>query len=135
MQVRDRGRVPEGKNLKAEVAPPVRFGQFPHRQYYPGVRRTIQGFRARPRKPPEAIGRSVRWEEVSPEIARRGMLEAGWPPSVVDGVLKAHAGFAEEPEPFTPTVEEVTGAPARPFREWAADQAGDFRRAPPRRFG
>lgn len=75
----------------------------------------------------EAIGRPLRWEEVPPETARRGMLDAGWPPPVVDGILDAHAGFVEEPEPVTPTVEEVTGRPARPFREWAADHAGDFR--------
>jgi uncharacterized protein YbjT (DUF2867 family) len=75
----------------------------------------------------EAIGRPLRWEEVPPETARRGMLDAGWPPPVVDGILDAHAGFAKEPEPVTPTVEEVTGRPARAFREWAADHAGDFR--------
>ncbi len=51
----------------------------------------------------------------------------GWSPSVVDGILDALAGFMEEPEPVFPTVEEVTGVPARPFREWAADHAGDFR--------
>ncbi len=75
----------------------------------------------------EAIGRPLRWEEVPPEIARRGMLDAGWSPSVADGILEAHAGFAQEPEPVIPTVEDVTGAPARTFQQWAADHAGDFR--------
>lgn len=50
----------------------------------------------------EAIGRPSRFEEIPPEIAR-------------------------EPEVVTPTVEEVTGAPARTFRQWALDHADDFR--------
>lgn len=73
----------------------------------------------------EAIGRPLRWEEVSPEAARQQLL-ADMPPSVVDGILDAHAQFAAEPEPVTSTVEAITGAPARTFREWATDHAGDF---------
>lgn len=73
----------------------------------------------------EAIGRPLRWEEVSPEAARQQLL-AGMPPSVVDGILDAHAQFAAEPEPVTSTVEAITGAPARTFREWATDHVGDF---------
>jgi uncharacterized protein YbjT (DUF2867 family) len=30
-------------------------------------------------------------------------------------------------EPVTSTVREITGTPARPFREWISDHAGDFR--------
>ena len=73
----------------------------------------------------EAIGRPLRWEEVSPEAARQQLL-ADMPPSVVDGILDAHAQFAAEPEPVTSTVEAITGAPARTFREWATDHVGDF---------
>ena len=73
-----------------------------------------------------AIGRPLRWEEVSPEAARQQLL-AGMPPSVVDSILDAHAQFAAEPEPVTSTVEAVTGTPARTFREWATDHADDFR--------
>jgi hypothetical protein len=32
-----------------------------------------------------------------------------------------------EPEPVTPTVHEIIGAPARTFREWTIDHADDFR--------
>ena len=74
----------------------------------------------------EAVGRPLRWEEASPEAARQQLL-AGMPPAVVDGILSAHAQFAAEPEPVTSTVEEITGAPAHTFREWAIDHAGDFR--------
>jgi uncharacterized protein YbjT (DUF2867 family) len=75
----------------------------------------------------DVIGRRLRWEEIPPEAARQQMLTAGWPPSVVDGILNAHAEFVTKPELITPTVEEITGAPARTFREWAIDHAADFR--------
>lgn len=74
----------------------------------------------------EAIGRPVRWEEMSPETARQELL-VGMPNSVVDGILNAHAEFVEDPEAVTSTVEEVIGAPARTFRQWATDHANDFR--------
>ncbi len=74
----------------------------------------------------EAIDRPLRWEEIPPEAMRQQLL-ANMPPSVVDGILNAHAEFVTEPEPVTSTVEEVTGAPGRTFREWAMDHAGNFR--------
>lgn len=75
----------------------------------------------------EAIGRPLRWEEISPEAARQQMLTKGWPASFVDGALDYWAKLVREPELVTPTIEEVTGVPARTFREWAIDHAGDFR--------
>ncbi|MGH8905193.1 MAG: NAD(P)H-binding protein [Egibacteraceae bacterium] len=74
----------------------------------------------------EAIGRPLRWEEISREAAREQMLTY-WPPALVDGALDAWAELVTEPELVTPTVEEVTGVPARTFREWATDHADDFR--------
>jgi uncharacterized protein YbjT (DUF2867 family) len=68
-----------------------------------------------------AIARALRWEEVSPgQIA--GQL-AGIPSSA----LETWASFAREPEVVTPTVEQVTGAPALSFAQWARDHADDFR--------
>jgi len=75
----------------------------------------------------EAIGRPLRWEEISPEAARQQLLTAWGDLSFVDGALDAWARFVTEPELVAPTVEDVTGAPARTFREWATDHAGDFR--------
>ncbi|MEU4536587.1 NmrA family NAD(P)-binding protein [Streptosporangium sp. NPDC023825] len=75
----------------------------------------------------EVIGRPVRWEETSPRAARRRMLDLGWPPEAVDGVLRAQAGMVTEPAAATATVEEVTGAPARTFRAWVTDHADRFR--------
>ena len=46
---------------------------------------------------------------------------------VADVSLDTWAGFVTEPELVTRTVEEITGTPARTFREWTADHADDFR--------
>jgi uncharacterized protein YbjT (DUF2867 family) len=78
----------------------------------------------------EAIGRALRFEEISPEAARQKMLTAGWPPLVADSQLNAYALMATEPMLATTTVKEITGTPARTFREWAFDHADDFRRPP-----
>ncbi|MCQ4084624.1 NAD(P)H-binding protein [Streptomyces sp. RB6PN25] len=75
----------------------------------------------------EAIGRPVTYEEIPPETALRHMTEQGWPAGAARGLLAAHAAFLSEPEPVSHAVEEITGVPARSFREWAADHADDFR--------
>ncbi|SMC85377.1 NAD(P)H-binding protein [Kibdelosporangium aridum] len=75
----------------------------------------------------EVIGRDLRFEEQSPEDAKAEMLAAGWPDTVANEALGAWAGMLAHPEPITSTVEEVTGRPAKTFREWAQDHAGDFK--------
>lgn len=75
----------------------------------------------------EAIGRPVHWEETAPHAARQQMLTRGWPAEAVDGILRAQARMVTDPLPVTSTVEEVTGTPARSFREWAAGHADAFR--------
>ncbi|MGW7481303.1 NAD(P)H-binding protein [Nonomuraea muscovyensis] len=74
----------------------------------------------------EVIGRPVRWIETSPATARREMLDRGWPDAAVDGVLQAQAALVTEPGPVTSTVEKVTGAAARTFREWVHDHSSAF---------
>jgi uncharacterized protein YbjT (DUF2867 family) len=74
----------------------------------------------------EAIGRAVRFEEISREDARRQMIASGWPQAYADGALDAWAAMVEEPERVTRTVEEITGVPARTFARWAADHADAF---------
>jgi uncharacterized protein YbjT (DUF2867 family) len=69
----------------------------------------------------EAIGRPVRFEELSREEAESRL--AGQVPA---GALDTWAGFVEKPEIVTTTVEDVTGRPARPFIRWARDHAADF---------
>lgn len=74
----------------------------------------------------EVTGRPARYEDTAPDIARQEML-AHFPPDVVDGMLLAGAAFVTEPETITREVEEITGSPARTFRDWATDHAADFR--------
>ena len=74
----------------------------------------------------EAIGCSLRFEEISPEAARRQMV--GYlPPSAGDGALDVWAKMVTEPEPVTSVVEEITRVSAGTFREWTIDHADDFR--------
>lgn len=73
----------------------------------------------------EAIGRPVRWEELSREDAREQLAELLG--GVPEGALDTWAAFVETPEIVTSTVEDLTGEPARPFGQWARDHAEDFR--------
>jgi uncharacterized protein YbjT (DUF2867 family) len=74
----------------------------------------------------EAINRTLRYEELTPDAARKQMT-AFVPAFVVDRLLDFWAGMVEKPAPATRTVEEVTGAPPIMFRQWALDHARDFR--------
>jgi len=71
----------------------------------------------------EVLGRALRYEEMSPDDARR---EWKIPPPVVNMLLDAWAAALGQPAYMTVTVEEVTGKPARPFRQWVADHAGEL---------
>jgi NAD(P)-dependent dehydrogenase (short-subunit alcohol dehydrogenase family) len=73
----------------------------------------------------DTIGRPLRFEEISPEDARK-QLFPGMPSALVDVILDAYAELVSNPEPISGAVEEITGMPARTFREWAIDHAMDF---------
>jgi uncharacterized protein YbjT (DUF2867 family) len=72
------------------------------------------------------IGRSLRIEEISPNEARRELL-AIIPAPGVNMLLDAWAAALGQPAFVTSTVAEITGAPARTFRDWATDHAVAFR--------
>jgi uncharacterized protein YbjT (DUF2867 family) len=74
----------------------------------------------------DVIGRSLRIKEISPDEARRELL-ALMPAFVVNMLLDAWGAAAGQPALVTSTVADVTGAPARTFRDWAADHAAEFR--------
>jgi uncharacterized protein YbjT (DUF2867 family) len=74
----------------------------------------------------DAVGRPLRFEELSRESAREQMLAMMFPPPAADMLLDAYAAAVGEPALVTSTVLEVTGAPARSFHDWAIDHAGDF---------
>jgi len=74
----------------------------------------------------QAIGRRLRFEEISPDQWRQECAGI-WPPAAVNMLLDAWAAATGQPALVTSTVAEITGVPARPFREWAADHAEQFR--------
>jgi uncharacterized protein YbjT (DUF2867 family) len=74
----------------------------------------------------DAIGRPLRFEELSPESARREVL-AQWPAWLADMMLSAYGAAVDRPAFVTSTVADVTGSPARTFRQWAVEHAADFR--------
>jgi len=73
----------------------------------------------------DSIGRKLVFEEVSPDTARREVI-AAWPAWLADMLLNAYAAAVDRPALVTPAIGEITGTPARTFRQWAADHAADF---------
>jgi uncharacterized protein YbjT (DUF2867 family) len=75
----------------------------------------------------EALGRTLRWEELDRDAALK-LLSAAWGDAdFARGALEAWACFVEQPEVVTDTVEAVTGRPALPFATWAREHADAFR--------
>ncbi|HET7463911.1 MAG TPA: NmrA family NAD(P)-binding protein [Longimicrobium sp.] len=75
----------------------------------------------------EVIGRRLRYEEMPPDTFRSMVAEGGAPPAVAEMLLDAWRATVGLPAYVTSTVAELTGRPARTFRQWAADHAGAFR--------
>ncbi|MFG2606232.1 NAD(P)H-binding protein [Streptomyces sp. NPDC048514] len=73
----------------------------------------------------EAIGKPVRFEEISHDETRREMAEVGVPPAAVEARLRMFAALVDRPHEISP-VEPYLGRPARGFAEWAADHIADF---------
>jgi len=73
----------------------------------------------------ESLGRTLVFDEMSHETARRQMLETT-PAWVADMLLNAYAAAVDRPALITSTIEDVTGTPARTFGQWATDHAADF---------
>ena len=73
----------------------------------------------------DAIGRTLVFDELSPDTARQEIFATS-PPWVADMLLNAYAAAVDRPALVTRTIEEVTGTPARTFRQWAIDHAADF---------
>ncbi|WP_330465907.1 NmrA family NAD(P)-binding protein [Micromonospora zamorensis] len=73
----------------------------------------------------EAIGRPVRFDELTPGEAREYWKDH-YPTEVIEWFLE----MGRHPDGngwVAPDVEEVTGRPGRTFRQWAAEHADDFR--------
>ena len=75
----------------------------------------------------EVTGRSLQFAEIWPEEARRALLTM-MPAPIIQMLLNAWAAAIGQPAFVTSAVEELTGKPARTFRDWVVDHAAEFRR-------
>mgnify|MGYP000126627854 CR=1 FL=1 len=74
----------------------------------------------------EAIGRDIQFIELTEEEARAQWAEEGFPPEVIDFFVWAHGNTPPIGYTVVPTVEQVTGRPARRFKQWVAEHADHF---------
>ena len=75
----------------------------------------------------EAIGREVRLIPLTEEQARDQWRAEGFPDEVIDFFVWAHGNTPPIGYTVAPTVEKVTGRPARTFARWAREHADQFR--------
>jgi uncharacterized protein YbjT (DUF2867 family) len=71
------------------------------------------------------IGRSLRLEDISSQEARTELLTL-MPAGIVDMLLDAWGAAAGHPAFLSSTVEEITGAAPRTFRDWVTDHVPQF---------
>jgi uncharacterized protein YbjT (DUF2867 family) len=76
----------------------------------------------------QATGRTIKYVDVPEEAARKAMLDMGMPKGAVDGLMELHAidkaGYAAT---VTTTVRDVTGRPAKTFKEFARENAAKWK--------
>jgi uncharacterized protein YbjT (DUF2867 family) len=72
-----------------------------------------------------AIGRSIQFEELSPDEFRREMTGV-WPGPVVDMLLAAWGAAVGVPAFMTSNVQDILGSSPRTFGQWASDHAAAF---------
>jgi uncharacterized protein YbjT (DUF2867 family) len=75
----------------------------------------------------EAIGKELRWQELSPQQVRQAMIAQGMPDEIPDRMLGHLADCVQHPQPLSNAVEQVLGRPALTFAQWATDHAAGFR--------
>ncbi|MFG1688978.1 NAD(P)H-binding protein [Nonomuraea sp. NPDC049269] len=73
----------------------------------------------------EVLGRPIRFTDLPPESVRQAM-SAHVPAPILDGIFKAWSDSVGRTAPTTTGVEDVTGHPARSYREWVIDHAAAF---------
>jgi uncharacterized protein YbjT (DUF2867 family) len=74
-----------------------------------------------------AIGRELRYEDMPRDEATAELIAMFGNADFARTALDTWAGFVTEPEIVTTAVAQITGEPARRFRDWAVEHADDFR--------
>jgi uncharacterized protein YbjT (DUF2867 family) len=70
----------------------------------------------------DAIGRPLRFDELSPDEFRRETAGT-WPGAAVEMLLSAWRATLGHPAFVTSAIQEIVGSPPRTFSQWAADNA------------
>lgn len=74
-----------------------------------------------------ALGREIRFINVSPEDMRQAVLSVGFPEWQADGLIEDYAHYARgEAATVSNAIQEVTGKPARDFKSFAQEYAPAF---------
>ena len=74
-----------------------------------------------------AIGRPVRFEELSPGQFRQSATQH-FPAPVVEDLLKALASYVGQTAYMTADLEKIIGRPATSYAQWAMQHADAYRR-------
>lgn len=73
-----------------------------------------------------AIGKDIRFVELTEDQARERMRNKGAQEDVIDFVIGWHANPPKSAYTVVPTVEQVTGRPARTFAQWVSEHVQYF---------
>jgi uncharacterized protein YbjT (DUF2867 family) len=73
----------------------------------------------------EVLGRRLTFHELTPDDFRRETADS-WPRPVADMLLASWDAAVGHPAYVTTTMADLTGAPARSFRDWVAAHADSF---------
>jgi uncharacterized protein YbjT (DUF2867 family) len=74
----------------------------------------------------DALGRTLMYQETSPEAFAQAVAQY-MPAPIIKMLLDYWSDTVTEPDVVRPTVEQITGRPARTLAAWAADHVQDFR--------
>lgn len=77
----------------------------------------------------EVLGRTIEFEELSPDEFRREVAGI-WPPAALEMLLGAWGATIGHRAYTTSTVFDILGSAPRSFRQWVADHASEFLPAP-----
>jgi len=75
----------------------------------------------------EVIGRPLRFQEIEPEVVKRGMIANGFSEPFVEALLARYARGVGQAAPVTGAVAQILGRPARTYAAWVAEHADAFR--------
>lgn len=74
----------------------------------------------------DALRRPLRFVQVHPARARQELVNRGVPADVANAIMAVRAGLDDSLAIVHPTVERITGRPARSFRNWCQHHQADF---------